>query len=126
MQRTSSELQQEFCGLWNELVHTAREGADVQIRLVSTEILGHIRRNYIAFHENMDPTIPTAFFESNDHDPILYHATAYPLCSVQSHHPVPMHSASQNPEMTTNMTVTQDIAIPPATPSAILPAAHLV
>ncbi|KAH9059834.1 hypothetical protein EDB87DRAFT_1684313 [Lactarius vividus] len=97
VQRTSPELRQEFCDLWNELVHTTRDSTDVQARSISTDILGRIRRNYIAFHENTDPTIPTAFYDStNDHYPILYHA--YPLCSVQSHHPIPMHPAPQNPE----------------------------
>ncbi len=127
VQRASSELQQEFCSLWNELVHTARGGANVHVRTISTEILRRIRRSYIAFHENTDPTIPTAFYEStNDHDPILYHGSAYPLCGVQSHHPIPLHPAPHSPEMTSNVTVTQGTTIASTTPPAIIHPAHPV
>ncbi|KAH9173983.1 hypothetical protein EDB89DRAFT_1904932 [Lactarius sanguifluus] len=126
VQRTSPELQQEFCGLWNELVHTARDGADPHVRSISTEILGRIRRNYIAFHENTEPTIPTAFYDStNDHDSILFHASAYPLCSVQTHHPIPLHPTPHIPEMTTNVTATQG-NIASITPPAIIHTAHIV
>lgn len=98
LQRASSELQQEFCSLWNELVVTARNGADGRVRSISTDILRRVRSSFIAFHENTDPTIPTAFYEStNDHDPILYLGSAYPLCSVQSHHPIPLHPAPTLP-----------------------------
>ncbi|KAI9453696.1 hypothetical protein BJY52DRAFT_803703 [Lactarius psammicola] len=120
VRRAPSELQQEFCNLWNELVRTARDGPDVPVRSISTKILRRIRRSHIAFHENTDPTIPTPFYEStNDHEPILYHGSAYPLCSVQSHHPISPHPAPHSPEMAINLTAMQGTTIAPAAPPTI-------
>ena len=105
VQRPSSELQQDFCGLWNELVHTARDSAEE--RSTTTEILRRIRRCYIAFHENTDPSIPIAFYETaNDHDSILSLGTAYPLCEVESHHRILLPAALHGSEGTTDATVT--------------------
>jgi hypothetical protein len=128
VRRASPELQQEFCGLWNELVPASRDGAEAHVRSTATEILRRIRKCYIAFHENTDPTIPTAFFEStNDHDSILYRSSSYPLCSIQTHHPIPLHPAPHTPETTTNVIVPQGTttasSIPPAT---FHPAQHAV
>ena len=121
VRRALSDLQQEFCGLWNEFVHTARDGTQAHVRSIATEILKRIRRCYIAFHDNTDPTIPTAFYEStNDRDSILYRGSTYPLCGVQSHHPIPPHPAPHSPEVTTNATATQ------GTPPAIIRPAHPV
>ena len=108
VQRASSELQQEFCGLWNELAHTARDSADVHERTTATEILRRIRRCYIAFHENTDPSSPVAIYEAgNDHDSILSLGTAYPLCVVESHHPNSLHPAPHSPELISDVIVTQ-------------------
>lgn len=119
VQRASPELQQEFCGLWNELVHAARDGAEAHVRSTATKILRRIRKCYLAFHENTDPTIPTAFFEStNDHDSILYRISTYPLCSVQTHHPIPLHPAPHRPDTTINVIVTQGTTSTSSTPPA--------
>jgi hypothetical protein len=119
--RASSELQQDFCGLWNELVHTARDSAEVHERSTATEILRRIRRCYIAFHENTDPSIPIAFYETaNDHDSILSLGTAYPLCGVESHH---LQPAPHSPELTTAVIVTQGTS---STSPTIIHPAHPV
>jgi len=87
VQRASLELQQDFCALWNELVHAAQDGTDANVRSIATEILRRIRKVYVAFHENPDPANPTGFYASTDvRDPDLYRGSSYPLCSVQSHH----------------------------------------
>ncbi len=87
VQRASSELQQDFRALSNELVHAAQDGRDVNVRSIATEILRRIRNAYVALHENPDPANPTGFHAStNDHDPALYRGPSYPLSSVQSHY----------------------------------------
>ena len=127
MQRALPELQQEFCGLWNEVVHMAQDGAGVHVRSIPTEILRRLRKNYIAFHENTDPTIPTAFYEfTNDHDPILYHGSVYPLCNVQNHHPLLLHPAPHRPEMSTTVVVTQGTTVASSTPPATIHPVHPV
>ena len=123
VQRASSELQQEFCGMWNELVRTARDGAEVQERSTVTEILRRIRKCYIAFHENTDPSIPIAFYETaNDHDSILSLGTAYPLCEVESHHPILLPAAPPSSEGTADATVTVTQGTSSTLPAIIHPA----
>ena len=128
VRRTSPELQQEFCGLWNELVHTAQDSTEAHVRSTATEILRRIRKCYVAFHENTNPTIPTAFFEStNDHDSILYRTFSYPLCSVQGHHPIPLHPPPHSSATTTNVVGTQGTTTSSSISSAtIYPAQHAV
>ena len=128
VRRTSPELQQEFCGLWNELVHTAQDSTEAHVRSTATEILRRIRKCYVAFHENTDPTIPTAFFEStNDHDSILYRTFSYPLCSVQGHHPISLHPPPHSSATTTNAVGTQGTTSASSISSAtIYPAQHAV
>ncbi|KAH8997881.1 hypothetical protein EDB86DRAFT_3076421 [Lactarius hatsudake] len=112
LQRASPGRQQEFCSLWNEFVHTARDGADTHVQSISTNILRRIRKSYIAFHGNTDPTIPTAFYEStNDRDSVLFRGSTYPLCSG---HLIPLPPAPHRPERTTNASRGTTIAsIPP-------------
>ncbi|KAF8266151.1 hypothetical protein EI94DRAFT_1803559 [Lactarius quietus] len=119
VRRASSELQQEFCGLWNELVQTARDGTEAHVRSTATETLRRIRGCYLALHGNTDPMIPTALSTDN-HDFILCRGSTYPLCSVQSHHPVPLHPAPHSPETLTNVIATQGIAVAPSTPPTII------
>lgn len=128
VRRASPELQQEFCGLWNELVHAAQDSAEAHVRSTATEILRRIRKCYLAFHENTDPTIPTTFYEStNDRDSILYRISTYPLCSVQTHHPIPLHPAPHRPETITNVIVTQGTTTASSTPPVTFhPVQHAV
>ena len=83
VQDTSSELQHEFCALWNQIVHHAQ---DVNDRWKVFRVLGWIRDVYIALHQDSDST-PARFPPStNDEDGILRLPPSYPLCNIPAHH----------------------------------------
>jgi len=88
-QRASSELQQYFCTLWNEIVPTAQDGRSANVRSVAREILKRLRKVYISLHENPDPENPTGFYAPSDgeRNSILSRGSSYPFCGVQSHQP---------------------------------------
>ncbi|KAH9059829.1 hypothetical protein EDB87DRAFT_729833 [Lactarius vividus] len=122
VQHASPGLQRDFCSLWNELVHGARDGADAHVRSNSTKFLRRFRRSYIDFHGNTDPTIPTAFYEStDDRNSILSRGSTYPLCSG---HLIPLHPAPHHPERTTN--ASRGTTIASIHPPAITHPAHPV
>ena len=101
---TSSELQNEFCGLWNQLVDTAQTGHRVHDVLIST--LKNIRKLYIDLHD----TPPTPFYTTtDDRDPILDYAKSYPMC-IDHPHP------SQIPDLEFDEP-NSDAADPPPTPN---------
>jgi hypothetical protein len=78
------ELQQEFCKLWNELIHTARTDGCLYVRNISLATLKNIRKVYIALHEGT-VALPTAFTTIDDCDPALDDITSYPMCTVECH-----------------------------------------
>jgi hypothetical protein len=95
----SSEMQHEFCGLWNELVHEARVQVQMQahyhtgsyVQTISTDILRHLRKGYIALHETTDGSL---FFTSIDDIALtLSPGSSYPSCSVQDHLPMSPQSS---------------------------------
>jgi len=90
----SSALQHEFCGLWNEFVHQEREESQAQHRTgfyaptISTDILRHLRKSYMALHEKV-------FTSADDIIPVSPPGS-YPLCVVQDHR----HTCRQPPNLT--------------------------
>ena len=78
---TSPELQNEFCGLWNQLVDAARTGHRVQDVLVST--LKNIRKLYIALHDAGS----TAFYTTTDDQDLVWDKPmSYPMCTIAHHY----------------------------------------
>jgi hypothetical protein len=76
---TSSELQHEFCALWNR----ARDAG------MRSYILRPIRNIYLTLHLHTD-SAPTAFDASTgDDDLILWYSFPYPKCNIPDHHPDP-------------------------------------
>jgi hypothetical protein len=77
-----------FCGWWNELVHKAQVPAQHRTGsyapTITTDILGHLRKSYIALHESADASL---FFTSIDDILTLSPGSSesYTLCSVQDH-----------------------------------------
>ena len=92
MGRTLSNLQHEFCGVWNQLVATAQSKPLPHHGFVATTTLKNIRKLYIALHECSD-TRPTVFYTTtDDRDPILDNPRSYPMCTIDHHlpsHPIP-------------------------------------
>jgi hypothetical protein len=87
---TLPELQHEFCGLWNQLVHTAQTSERPHHSSVSTTALKNIRKLYLALHERSG-THPTAFHSTDDRDPVLDNPMSYPLCTIDDHRtPLPI------------------------------------
>lgn len=95
----SSEMQHEFCGLWNELVYEARVQVQMQaqyhtgpyVQTISTDLLRHLRKSYIALHESTDGSL---FFTSMDDIALtLSPGSSYPLCNVQDHLPMSPQSS---------------------------------
>ena len=79
---TSPELQHEFCGLWNQVLHTAAVDHGM-----TRCILRPIRNVYLTLHLHTD-SAPTHFSASTgDEDYILYERSTYPLCIISGHHP---------------------------------------
>jgi len=79
---TSSELQHEFCALWNQIVLKAQNGKD---RWMAFQILRPIRNVYIALHQDTDAA-PTRFSAStSNRDRMLFYPTSYPVCNIAGH-----------------------------------------
>ena len=79
---TSSELQHEFCALWNQIVNKAQDGNDQDMAYY---ILRPIRNVFLALHQDTDSS-PSQFSAStNDQDYILWQPTSYPVCKVPDH-----------------------------------------
>jgi hypothetical protein len=96
----SSEMQHEFCGLWNELVHEAQaqpRTSSYMISTISTDILRHLRKSYVALHEG---TYSSLFTGTEDNTAIFsLPGSSYPLCNVQDHRhasPQTSHVATAN------------------------------
>ena len=83
VQNTSTELQHDFCALWNEIVLRAQKDRD---RLIAWDILRPIRNVYVALHQGTSTTTRLSVSTSNQ-DEILWRPSSYPLCNVPNHHP---------------------------------------
>lgn len=87
---TISELQHDFCDLWNEVIQLAHSRDNRRMRSVSIEILRHCRHIYIALHRGSDAE-PTKFTASTaDDDRVLLRKSSYTACNIPGHH---VHSA---------------------------------
>lgn len=86
-QPTLPEVQRRFCDLWNQLVLTARNRNDLQIRFTAFGMLNRIRRVYNALHDSMDDTPATISTSIDADDPTLNWESLYPLCNAHSHVP---------------------------------------
>ena len=85
---TVSELQHEFCTLWNEIVQEARnEGANS----TTTQTLAGIRCLFSALHQGTN-SAPIRFSASpdpiDDPDAVLSQLSSYPSCDVPGHRPL--------------------------------------
>jgi hypothetical protein len=81
---TLPRLQHDFCSVWNEAVHEARNS---NRSIVFINILYLIRHLYIALHQGTDAA-PTAFSASTDSFNFsLLEPSSFPLCDLASHHP---------------------------------------
>ena len=80
---TSSELQYQFCALWNQIVCKAQSSNDQDMAYC---ILRPIRKVFFSLHHDTD-SAPTHFSTSiADRDPILRMAfLSYPLCQGRNH-----------------------------------------
>ena len=83
---TASELQRDFCALWNEIVQEAKNDRFGSTR---TQILAAIRRPFAALHQGND-IARVGFFASldsiDDLDNMLGLPSSYPPCNVLGHH----------------------------------------
>ncbi|KAH9056357.1 hypothetical protein EDB87DRAFT_1687577 [Lactarius vividus] len=80
------ELQHEFCGLWNQLVHVAQDDGHLNVRNVTLATLKNVRKVYIALHEH-SVAHSTAFAATDDGDAALDDITSYPICTIPGHEP---------------------------------------
>ena len=84
IRHTLPRLQHDFCSVWNEAVHEARNS---NRSIVFINILYLIRQLYIALHQGTDAA-PTAFSASTDSFNFsLLEPLSFPLCDIASHHP---------------------------------------
>jgi Family of unknown function (DUF6535) len=81
---TISELQHDFCILWNEVLQNATHRRDSS---TPTQILAGIRRLFATLHQGDHPALTQfpAFRPIDDLDPILRQPSSYPSCDVPSH-----------------------------------------
>ena len=90
---TISELQHDFCDLWNEVIQLAHSRDNRRMRSISIDILRHCRYIYIALHRGSDAE-PTRFTASTaDDDRVLLRKSSYTACNIPGHH---VHSAHPN------------------------------
>jgi hypothetical protein len=81
---TLSELQHDFCTLWNEIIQQARKRGPYS---TPVRILQSIRRLYIPLHRDTNAA-PTAFSPSAHPDHLmLFDPSSYSLCDITSHRP---------------------------------------
>ena len=79
---TSSELQHEFCALWNQIVNETQGSNDTEM---ASSLLLPIRNVYLTLHQDTD-SAPTHFSASTrDWERILCQPSSYPLCKVSDH-----------------------------------------
>ena len=71
--KTSPELQNEFCVLWNQIVHTGIGG-------IPSYILKPIRNVYLTLHPHTDCALRNFSTSTSDKDPILSQSSIYPPC----------------------------------------------
>ncbi|KAH9055306.1 hypothetical protein EDB87DRAFT_1763480 [Lactarius vividus] len=91
VQNTSPELQHEFCALWNQIVHKARNDDNETTTWVA---LRPIRDVYIALHQDTDSTSPRLSASRGYGDYILWQPSSYPACNVSGHIRDDTHSAT--------------------------------
>ena len=75
------ELRDEFCGLWNQLVDSARKHDD-RHSPITIRILKRVRQIYVALHD-LPETDPLS--RHADEDPILNEVSSYPRCATHCH-----------------------------------------
>jgi hypothetical protein len=134
LQRTSSDLQHDFCGLWNQLVDTLHNDQHSHVDWLCLAILKNIRKVYIVLHEGTD-ALPTEFANlTDDRDPNLDDRASYPQCTIKEHQsdpPIPplhinepavnpagnaTHTASGSTALNTTSLNTTSYVVGPATP----------
>jgi hypothetical protein len=82
VQDTSSELQHEFCDLWNQVVSKAQHDRNWEI---SEGILKPIRHVYIYLHQGTNSSPALFSVSTSDGNNILLDPDSYPICSVTGH-----------------------------------------
>ncbi|KAI0258901.1 hypothetical protein BC834DRAFT_550524 [Gloeopeniophorella convolvens] len=86
------EVQAEFCTLWNQAARTMHDkNLPQDARSYAQLILRGVRGVYLASHQGMAGTSPTAFTTTTSIlDPILWQTSSYPTCHSPAHrHPSP-------------------------------------
>ena len=98
----ASEVRNEFCKLWNDLV-IAAQLPDQDPALLSNMmlILSSIRATHVSLHQGNESESSTSPANTTDLDPVLQNPSSYSPCTVL-HHPV----TSANPS--TNISVVHD------------------
>ena len=84
---TLPELQHEFCGLWNQLVDTARSDQRPHHVHVSRVTLKNIRKLHIALHESFGTPPTPLYTTTDDRDPVLDDPMSYHKCTTDGHRP---------------------------------------
>jgi hypothetical protein len=84
---TLPELQHDFCSLWNRLISMTGDSENWRKQEIAICILRHIRKIYIALHQDTDAA-PTAFDDStDDYANVLFYPSSYPRCNIPEHGP---------------------------------------
>ena len=85
--RTSPELQHEFCGLWNQVVDLARNDERPHVVRVSLTSLKNIRKLYIGLHNDASTSQAAFLSAADDEDQILDDPNSYCKCTDDEHRP---------------------------------------
>ena len=86
IRRALPELQQEFCGLWNQLVAVAQSDPPPHHGFIATTTLKNIRKLYITLHE-CSGTYWSFYAATDDQGWILNDPKSYPMCTDVDHLP---------------------------------------
>ena len=92
---TSPELQHDFCGLWNQLVHTVKTEERAHHVYIAKMTLKNIRKLYIALHGSPGTRPAADCSTTDDQDAVLDHPEHYSMCTVGDHRPATPNPALQ-------------------------------
>ena len=119
---TSSELQHEFCALWNQIVNEAQGSNDL---MMVCYILRSIRNVFLSLHQDIDSAPTQLSASTGDWDHILFEPSSYPLCKVSDHRSdLTPHTHDDSLLTTTSRVISHDANDNASVPSITSPHPH--
>ena len=85
IRNTLPELQHEFCGLWNQLVHIVKTDERAHHVFIAKMTLKNIHKLYIALHASPGTSATADCTTTDDPDALLDNPEFYSMCTLEYH-----------------------------------------